>query len=167
MLNEETKRKLRIMNMNPVIDIVDQQDSDVQTVALPFEQRFQQIVDFLYQDKYDEKVQRLIKSAHLRFPKANVHDIYYSPKRRINRDVMNELATCRYIAENRNIVLQGYTSSGKTYLGCALGKEACRQHYKMSDNVKFSDIFYIIESLMWLQKAIFDNKKGAFPSDFR
>ena len=26
MLNEETKRKLRIMNMNPVIDIVDQQD---------------------------------------------------------------------------------------------------------------------------------------------
>ena len=92
MLNEETKRKLRIMNMNPVIDIVDQQDSDVQTVALPFEQRFQQIVDFLYQDKYDEKVQRLIKSAHLRFPKADVHDIYYSPKRRINRDVMNELA---------------------------------------------------------------------------
>ena len=130
MLNEETKRKLRIMNMNPVIDIVDQQDSDVQTVALPFEQRFQRIVDFLYQDKYDEKVQRLIKSAHLRFPKADIHDIYYSPKRRINRDVMNELATCRYIAENRNIVLQGYTSSGKTYLGCALGKEACRQHYR-------------------------------------
>jgi len=86
MLNEETKWKLRIMNMNPVIDIVDQQDSDVQTVALPFEQRFQRIVDFLYQDKYDEKVQRLIKSAHLRFPKADIHDIYYSPKRRINRD---------------------------------------------------------------------------------
>ena len=47
MLNEETKRKLRIMNMTPVIDIVDQQDCDVQTVALPFEQRFQRIVDFL------------------------------------------------------------------------------------------------------------------------
>ena len=99
MLNEETKRKLRIMNMNPVIDIVDQQDSDVQTVALPFEQRFQRIVDFLYQDKYDEKVQRLIKSAHLRFPKADIHDIYYSPKRRINRDVMNELATCTPVPE--------------------------------------------------------------------
>ena len=38
---------------------------------------------------------------------------------------------------------------------------------KMSDNVKFSDIFYIIESLVWFQKAVFDNKKGAFPSDFR
>ena len=51
MLNEETKRKLRLMNLAPVIDIVDQQDSDVQTVALPFDQRFQRIVDFLYQEK--------------------------------------------------------------------------------------------------------------------
>ena len=130
MLNEETKRKLRLLNLASVIDIVEEQDNDVQSVALPFDQRFQRIVDYLYQDKYNEKVKRLIKSAHLRFPKADVHDIYYSPKRKINRDVMNELATCRYIAENRNVILQGYTSSGKTYLGCALGKEACRQHYK-------------------------------------
>ena len=130
MLNEETKRKLRLMNLAPVIDIVDQQDIDVQTVALPFDQRFQRIVDFLYQEKYNEKVKRLVKSARLRFPKADVHDIYYSPNRKINRDIMNELATCRYISENKNVVLQGYTSSGKTYLGCALGKEACRQHYR-------------------------------------
>ena len=130
MLNEETKRKLRLLNLASIIDIIEQQDSDVQTVALPFDQRFQRIVDFVFQEKYDDKVQRLIKSAHLRFANADMHDIYYSPKRRINRDVMNELATCMYIRENKNIILQGYTSSGKTYLGCALGKEACRQHYR-------------------------------------
>ena len=46
--------------------------------------------------------------------------------------------------------------------------ESCCSHDNVSENVKFSDIFYIIEShYMWLQKAIFDNKKGAFPSDFR
>lgn len=130
MLNEETKRKLRLLNLASIIDIVEQQDSDMQTVALPFDQRLQRIVDFVFQEKYDDKVQRLIKSAHLRFANADMHDIYYSPDRRINRDVMNELATCMYIRENKNIILQGYTSSGKTYLGCALGKEACRQHYR-------------------------------------
>lgn len=130
MLNEETKRKLRLLNLPAVIDIVDQQDSDIQTVALSFDQRLQRIVDYLYQDKYDEKVKRLIKSARLRFPKADIHDIYYSSTRRINRDVINELATCKFITDNRNIILQGYTSSGKTYLGCALGKEACRLHYR-------------------------------------
>jgi len=130
MLNEETRRKLRLLNLHSVIDIIEQQDRDVHTVGLPFEQRFQRIVDYLFQDKYDEKVKRLIKCAHLRFPKADIHDIYYCPERKINRDVMNELATCGYIAENKNIILQGYTSSGKTFLGCALGKEACRQHYR-------------------------------------
>jgi len=50
---------------------------------------------------------------------------------------------------------------------CGCGCESWRIHSNLSENVKFSDIFYIIESLMWLQKAIFDNKKGAFPSDFR
>ena len=80
MLNEETKRKLRLMNLAPVIDIVDQQDSDVQTVALPFDQRFQRIVDFLYQEKYNEKVKRLVKSARLRFPKADVHETSITPR---------------------------------------------------------------------------------------
>ena len=38
--------------------------------------------------------------------------------------------------------------------------------HNLSENVKFSDIFYIAESLMWFQKAIFDNKKGEFPLRF-
>ena len=90
MLNEETKRKLRLLNLGSAIDIVDQQDSDAQTVALSFDQRFQRVVDYLFQEKYDEKVKRLIRSAHFRF-RADIHDIYYAPERRINRDVMNEL----------------------------------------------------------------------------
>ena len=49
----------------------------------------------------------------------------------------------------------------------ACGFESRFQHHNLSENVKFSDVFYIIESLVWLQKAIFDNKKGAFPSDSR
>ena len=139
MLNEETKRKLRLLNLGPVIEIVNQQDSDVQTVGLSFDQRFQQVVDYLFQDKYDEKVKRLIRSAHFRF-KADMHSIYYAPQRRINREVMNELATCNYISANKNVILQGYTSSGKTYLACALGKEACRQHYR-TRYIRIPDLF--------------------------
>ena len=60
MLNEETKRKLRLLNLSSIIDIVEQQDSDVQTVALPFDQRLQRIVDYVFQEKYDDKVQRLM-----------------------------------------------------------------------------------------------------------
>ena len=36
-----------------------------------------QIVDYVYQEKYNSRIQRLIKSAKLRFPQADMHDTYY------------------------------------------------------------------------------------------
>lgn len=43
---------------------------------------------------------------------------------------MQTLATSHFIQNNRSVVFQGYTSSGKTYLGCALAKEACKLLYR-------------------------------------
>lgn len=130
MLNEETKRKLRLMNIGEYIEAIELQQQDPQMLALPFSDRFQQLTDSVYQQKYNEKVHRLIKAAKLRFPKADIHDIYYHEKRPVNRNTINELGTCRFVEDNRSVVLQGYTSSGKTYLGSAIAKEACRHLFR-------------------------------------
>lgn len=126
-LNDETRRKLRLMKMGEFIEAIEIQEQDSLTVALPFEERFQQLTDSVYQQKYNSKVNRLLKSARLRIPKADIHDILYTDRRPLNRNVINSLASGRYIDECMSIVLQGYSSSGKTFLGCALAKEACRQ----------------------------------------
>ena len=131
MLNEETRRKLRLMNIGEFIDAIEEQQQDPQTIALPFEERFQQLTDSVYQQKYNDKVHRLIKAAKLRLPKADIHDILYTDNRPLNRGTMAELSSCRFVDDCRSIVLQGYTSSGKTFLGCALAKEACRQLHKV------------------------------------
>lgn len=130
MINEETKRKLRLMNIGEFIDVTEAQEQDVQAMALPFDDRFQMMVDSVYQQKYNDKVRGLIKRAHLRLPKADIHDVFYHEKRSLNRGVIEGLATGKYIEECQSIVLQGYTSTGKTFLGCALAKEACRQLYR-------------------------------------
>jgi len=93
MLNDETKRKLRLMNIGEFISAVDLQEDDPQLLALPFSERFQMAVDHVYQDKYNMKSERLIKQAKLRFPAADIHDIYYGEKRRLNRNLMGEIAT--------------------------------------------------------------------------
>lgn len=130
MLNDETKRKLRQMNIGEFIDAIDLQDRDTRTMGLSFDERLQELVDSVYQEKYNNRVQRLVKSAKFRIPTADVRDILYCPGRMLNRNLMNELATCRFVQDYQSIIIQGYSSSGKSYLGCALGKEACRQSYR-------------------------------------
>ena len=130
MLNDETKRKLRLMGIGEYIHAIELQDEDDQMQGMSFSDRFQQLTDSVYQQKYDAKVEMLIKGARFRLPHADVHDVFYHKDRPIDRNLINELATCQYVAVKKSIVLQGYTSSGKTYLACALGKEACRRHYK-------------------------------------
>ena len=119
-----------MMNIGEYIEAFEAQYQDPQMMSASFDERFQAATDMVYQEKYNDKVKRAVRNAKLRFPKADVHDIYYDPKRPVKRELIQELSTCRYVEENQSVILQGYTSSGKTYLGCALAKEACRHTYR-------------------------------------
>ena len=54
-------------------------------------------------------------------------------ERGLDRAVITQLGTCSFITRHQNVVFQGFTGSGKSYLGCALAKQACqnriRAHY--------------------------------------
>ena len=130
MLNDETRRKLRVLNIGEFIEELEIQQQDPQTLALPFDDRFQLLTDGVYHRKYNDKVRRLIKNAKFRLPKADIHDILYIDKRPLNRGIIADLASCRFVDDCRSIVFQGYPSSGKTFLGCAMAKEACRNQHK-------------------------------------
>lgn len=129
MLNDETKRKLRELNIGEMIDAIEFQNQDPVTITLSFDERIQRMVDYLYQEKYNSKIQRMIKTAKFRFPQADVHSVYYDG-RTLNRDAIIALSTCQFVRNNQSVVFQGYTGSGKTFLACSLGKEACRQQIR-------------------------------------
>ena len=60
MINEETRRKLREINLGEAIKGLEVQQADPATIALPFDERMQRLVDYIYQEKYNGKIQRLI-----------------------------------------------------------------------------------------------------------
>ena len=75
--------------------------------------------------------QRLyIHNAGFDQPEAFVGDINYTSGRKLNKELIQRLASCEYITEHRNLFITGATGSGKTYLACAFGMEACKQRYK-------------------------------------
>lgn len=89
----------------------------------------QRLVDYLYQEKYNSKIQRLIKLSKFRFPKSEVNDIYYI-ERGIDRQTLQELSICQLLENYTNIIFQGFTGSGKTYLACALGKQVSKHQIR-------------------------------------
>lgn len=125
MMNDETKRKLREMNLAEMIEMIDIQEQTANMPTLSFNERFQRIVDYAYQEKFNSKVERLIKSAKLRISTADIRDIHYL-NRGLDEQLIQELATCSYIKRYTNIICQGYTGSGKTFLACVLAREACK-----------------------------------------
>jgi DNA replication protein DnaC len=129
MINDETKRKLRELNLSEVIAALESQQSDINSVTLPFDERIQMIVDYLYQEKYNNKIQRLIKMSKFRLPKADVNSVYYTG-RGIDKTCIQELSTGQFIDSNTSVILQGFAGSGKTFLACAIGKQACKKQIK-------------------------------------
>lgn len=138
MINDETKRKLREMNMAELISGLELQQTEPATVSLTFDERMQRVIDYVYQSKYNSKIQRLIKSARLRFPQADIHSLYYDG-RALDRNLLTELFTCQYLDAHQSIILQGPTGSGKTFLSCVLGKQACLRQIK-TRYVRFPDL---------------------------
>ncbi len=129
MINDESKRKLREMKLDEFIDILEIQQKDVSIVTQSFDERLQQIVDYIFQAKYNSKIQRLIKLAKFRLQHADVNDVVYSG-RGIDKSVITELSTGQFIDTCSNIIFQGFTGSGKTYLSCAIGKQCCKKQVR-------------------------------------
>lgn len=143
MMNEETRRKLREMNLYEFVEILDIQQKDPSTISLSFDERFQRITDYVYQQKYNKRILNLISRAKFRFPKADIQSVDYQG-RGFERTLIQELSTTGYLETCTNIVCQGYTGSGKTFLACALGKEACN-HMKKVYYIRLPDLLVMYE----------------------
>jgi DNA replication protein DnaC len=74
-----------------------------------------------------------LKSAKLRHSQASVEDVDYRAARKLDRALFQQLATCRWIAEHRCLLVTGPCGVGKSWLSCALAQKACRDGYSVHD----------------------------------
>lgn len=129
MIDSETQRKLNEMKFGEFVEAINILNSHPENYDLSFDEKIVQLVDYVYQEKYNQKVKGLKKRAKLRYTKADARDINCI-ERNIPRETIDSLANCDYITGNYNIVLHGPCGSGKTFVACALGNEAIKQGYK-------------------------------------
>lgn len=89
------------------------------------------------------KTEKLLKASKLRF-KSPLEEVICSTERNLSKETISSLATCDYILQGRHIIITGKAGCGKTWLSCALGRQACLLGYK----VLFFNIIKFAEELI-------------------
>ena len=131
MINESTTNKLIEMHLTAMADAFRIQMDDKTMKEVSFEDRFGMMVDVEYTSRKNNRLKRLIRNAEMEQTDACIAGIDYKSGRKLNKDLIHRLATCEYIAENRNVFITGATGGGKTYMACAFGMEACKQYFSV------------------------------------
>lgn len=143
-MNNQTYYKLKCLRLSGMADVYQEIVNDHKKVkALSIDEVLELMVDREMNQRMDKKHERLLKLAAFEQPQAHISDIDYSEQRMLDRSVLLRLASCEFIGSGRNIVIMGATGSGKSYLACAVGREACQQLY----SVRFTRMRSLLEDL--------------------
>ena len=144
MINQSTIDKLIEMRLTSMADAFRIQMDDPAMKEVSFEDRFGMLVDIEYTNRKNNRLKRLIRNSELEQPDASIAAIDYTSGRKLNKALIARLATCEYIAEYHNIFITGATGSGKTYMACAFGMEACKRYYN-TKYIRLPDLLIDLE----------------------
>lgn len=72
-----------------------------------------------------------LRAARLRHGQASIEDVDWRSPRKLDKTLFQSLATCRWIADHRNLLVTGPCGVGKSWLSCALAQKACRDGYSV------------------------------------
>jgi DNA replication protein DnaC len=129
MLNEPTMDKLRALRLDTFAAAWDEQHKSSELAKLSFDERLGLLVDAEWLARENKRLARLLKEAKLRLGQACVEEIDYPVRRELDKAIIRQLATCRWVQEHQNVTVTGATGTGKTFIACALAQQACRKGY--------------------------------------
>ncbi len=126
----ELNNKLRQLKLAGAIKTLETRNK----YALEHKISYLEFLELIIEDEY---ANRMANSYHKRFSKAKLtmqktldnYDFSYQPE--LDKKLINDIASCRFIMEKKNVIFMGKPGVGKTHLANAIGLEAIKQGYKV------------------------------------
>lgn len=99
-------------------------------MALPMQKRpgldraVEKMVESEICTRNQKLTEKLLKAAKLRYT-VYIQDITCSTARNLTEAQLAEIADCGFVRRGDNLLITGLTGCGKSYLACAIGRQAC------------------------------------------
>ena len=130
MLMHPTLEKLKALRLDAFATAWQAQQQESALSAVAFDERLGLLVDAEWLARENKRLTRALQEAKLKLSQACLEAIDYPARRELDKAVMRQLATCRWVEEHHNVILVGATGVGKSFLACALAHQACRKGYR-------------------------------------
>jgi DNA replication protein DnaC len=130
MLTAPTMEHLQALKLDAMAAAWTAQQQQADLAALAFDDRFGLLVEAEWAARENRRLVRALQDAKLKLSQACIEAIDYPARRELDKAVIRQLATCRWIAEHHNVILVGATGVGKSFIACALAHQACRKGYR-------------------------------------
>lgn len=130
MLYQQTVEKLNAMRLEGMAQALEEQRHQGDFSQLDFEERLALLVERQWLWKENRALATRLHAAQLKIA-ASVEDIDYRHPRGLKRAQIDQLHAGQWVQHHHNCLITGPTGSGKTYLACALGHQACREGHRV------------------------------------
>lgn len=130
LLEYPTRDRLHQLRLTAMVAELDRQTQDPDVATLSFEDRLGLLVDAEWLERFNRRLQRRLREAHLRLA-ATPEDVNWQAPRQLPAATLRALFPGRWVAAHQTVLITGPTGVGKTYLLCALGHAACRQDFRV------------------------------------
>jgi DNA replication protein DnaC len=126
MTDEETIQKLMSMRLVTMAQAFRDLLTQAPGSQMSFSELVALMVDREWTDRDNRKLARLMRAARLSVTDASLENVWCDPARGIDKSVIRELGTGKWIRNKQNVIVVGKTGVGKTFVGAALAQAACR-----------------------------------------
>ena len=136
MLRQPTLDLLHELRLAGMAQAFEEQTAMPDISELSFEDRLSLLLEREKTDRAQRRYQRLKGHAKLHLD-ATIEDLNFKAPRGLDRSLVLRLASGQWIRDGQTVLVAGATGSGKSYLACAFGHQACRlgittRYYRVS-----------------------------------
>ncbi|MFH6968432.1 IS21-like element helper ATPase IstB [Flavobacterium sp. FlaQc-28] len=130
-MNESTVTKMKQMKLHGMHNAFKTAIESGKTDHYTLDQFISMMIDAEWDERHNRRIERSITNARFHY-KSNIESINFDESRNIDRNLILRLAECSFVEKNENVLITGSTGVGKSFLGTALGYQACIEGYKVS-----------------------------------